>query len=280
MRSLTREQIVRRYAEGFGCGEGVDYRSWLQVHSFSSRGVTTRMNGRVVRRQYVFFSSLEREVFLVAQRLPGVTDIREQVPLWPLEETEAIAKSIGVKHPAFAGNPVLMTTDLVLTRSCPEGARLEAISCKPSGELGGSRVLEKLEIERRYWAERGASWAVVTERDVPRGLATNLEWIDEHFELGTGTVTPEAVEPCIHLLREVARSSPELALSDMCLVADRRIGLLPGTCLTVFRHAVARGTWQVSLDVFIDPSKPLPKSTPGTIPAEPGPSPAVRHDRG
>ncbi len=258
MRPMTREQIVKRHAEGFGCGEGVGYRSWLQAHSFSSRGVTTRMNGRIVRRQYVFFSVLEREVFLVAQRMPRVTDIREQVPLWPLEETEALAKSIGVKHPAVAGNPVLMTTDIVLTRNCPEGVRLEVISCKPSGELGGSRVLEKLEIERRYWAEHGASWAIVTERDVPRGLATNLEWIDEHFDLCTGTVAPEAVEPCIHLLREIARSSPQLALCDLCLVADRRLGFLPGTCLTVFRHAVARGIWRVPLDVLIDPSKPLP----------------------
>jgi hypothetical protein len=46
-----------------------------------------------------------------------------------------------------------------------------------SEELKNTRTLEKLEIERRYWAEQGVDWRIVTEREISRQTAKNIEWI-------------------------------------------------------------------------------------------------------
>ena len=259
MTRMSRENIRRRYEAGAGRGHGLAYRRWLRFHDVSSRGVTTRRNGRVVPRQYLFFSSLEVAAFLIAQRLPGVVDLREQYALGPLEATEAIASRLGFRHPGFAGEPIMMTTDLVITREPPGGPRsYEALCVKPSAELARPRVREKLEIERLYWEEREAAWAVVTEREMPRDLVRNLRWIDDFYHVGPGLIAPELVLPALAAIRQRVRMTSEEPLNRVCLGVDADLALDPGTALSVFRHAIARDLLAVPLDVWLDPSKPLP----------------------
>ncbi|BAI74260.1 transposase (plasmid) [Azospirillum sp. B510] len=60
-----------------------------------------------------------------------------------------------------------MTTDLVV--DVIVGGRLVTLAraIKPAAELSKPRILEKLEIERRYWLAQNVEWGVLTERDVP-----------------------------------------------------------------------------------------------------------------
>jgi hypothetical protein len=44
-------------------------------------------------------------------------------------------------------------------------------------ELNNPRVLEKLEIERRYWLSQGIDWKIVTENEISRQKAKNIEWL-------------------------------------------------------------------------------------------------------
>ena len=260
MATMTREMIGRRYDNGAGQGHGMAYRGWFRFHDFSSRGVTTRRNGRVVPRQYLLFSSLEVSAFLIAQRLPGVVDVREQYALGPLEATEALAARLGVRHPGFAGEPVMMTTDLVITRIARDGSRHdEAICVKPSAELARTRVQEKLKIERLYWEERGAAWSVVTEREMPADLVHNLRWIDDLWHARPGLIAPELILPTVDAIRRSVRLLPGEPLCRVCLGADAALALEPGTALNVFRHAVARNLLTVPLDVRLDPARPLPQ---------------------
>ena len=59
-----------------------------------------------------------------------------------------------------------------------------AIAVKPAEELDKPRTIEKLQIERQYWADQGIDWRIVTERDVSPVLTRNLEWLrmlaDDH----------------------------------------------------------------------------------------------------
>jgi len=159
----TRKQSVARYFKGYGQGEGTAYRPWLEPKDFSSRGTSRRAPGRSNGRQHSLFSDHEWRTFLACQHLRDVVDIREQFPLWTLDETEELARSLGVRHPAPLGaEPQVMTTDLLLTM---RAGNLAAIAVKPSNELGKVRVLEKLEIERLYWEQRGVAWSIVTERN-------------------------------------------------------------------------------------------------------------------
>ena len=63
-----------------------------------------------------------------------------------------------------------MTTDLLLTVRRPASGNegLVAVCVKPSKLLDDMRVLEKLEIERRYWVGRSAGFTIFTERQVSK----------------------------------------------------------------------------------------------------------------
>jgi hypothetical protein len=103
--------------------------------------------------------------------------IREQFPL-PLETTLEIAKKIGIPHPADRRkNPVVMTTDFLVTVSTPSGNVDWARAIKPSSQLQKQRVIEKLEIERIYWQTNNISWGIVTEREMPRILVKNIDYL-------------------------------------------------------------------------------------------------------
>jgi hypothetical protein len=56
---------------------------------------------------------------------------------------------------------------------------------KCSAELKNRRTVEKLEIERRYWAALGIDWAIVTEHEIPLQKCRNIELID------TSAILPE-----------------------------------------------------------------------------------------
>lgn len=46
-----------------------------------------------------------------------------------------------------------------------------------ASELENTRTIEKLEIERRYWAKQGVDWRIVTENEISRQKAKNIEWL-------------------------------------------------------------------------------------------------------
>lgn len=255
MRSMTPEQIAIRYAKGHGHGQAQEYRPWLGAHDVPSGGVTFRMNGRKTGRQHVLFSTIERDAFLAIQWLDHVVDIREQFPLWPLSETEAIADELVINHPSHPkGGVMLMTTDFLLTT---QDGQFEAVAVKPAGKLDEPRVLEKLEIERLYWERRGIPWSIVTEQDLPDGLASNLVWIDDYYEITPETIEPQQIRRIEEYLFNKLTAASTVPLNRVCAEADDRLGQTPGNCLGVLRHALARKRWRLPLDQKIVPDAPL-----------------------
>jgi len=263
MRKLTHERIhARYYKDGYGRGEGSDYRPWLAAGDVPSGGVTTQFPGRKTGRAHVAFSHLERGAMLAALWLDNVTDLREQFPLWPLSETMAIADKLGVTHPSHPdGTPVVMTTDVLLTVNNAE-PQLQPITVKPETELNNSRVLEKLEIERLYWDDRGMKLGIVTGAELPAPLIKNLDWIDEYYEISQETLQPEEIPGLIdYLFSEISTNAATDPLRTICGAADDRLGHRPGTSLAVVRHALSRKFWRVPLDHEINPRQPFPAPT-------------------
>ena len=261
MRKKNPDWILKRYQDRYaeGVGELAAYVPWLDVGDVPSRGVSTRFKGRKTDRMHTALSNMEHGAILAAQWLDGVTDIREQFPLWPLDKTLAIAEDLGVRHPSDKGMPILMTTDMLLTTVTGSATASEPITVKPETELGNDRVLEKFEIERMYWEARGAKLGIVTERDLPKDLVSNLLWLDEFHEISRETLSAAAVGRAEAHLFGFLQENPNTALNELCAHADDRLGHRDGTCLGVVRHAISRKRWAVSLDVRIDPGRPLPR---------------------
>lgn len=160
------EAKYRKYlAEGRGQGELMEYKPWVQVQDFPSKGIVSRVKGRTTGRIHHLMSNLELRYFLLLDWSEKTIDIREQFPLDEISEAIGIADACGIRYPCdnVSGFPYVLTTDFLITVN--GGYVVRAI--KPKTELQKLRVREKLEIERRYWLKRNVEWRIVTEDEIP-----------------------------------------------------------------------------------------------------------------
>ena len=192
----------------------------------------------------------EEYYFIILDHDPDVLDIREQFWL-QLSETLEIASRLNIRHPRQGNFPSPISTDFVITRRDGIYAR----TVKESRELEDPRILEKFSIEFQYWKEKGIDWKVVTEKEINRDLARNLQWL--HSGPSVTEIIPDAglrEEACALLLELFAER--QFSFSGMLEIAEEGLGLPPGAAITLFKNLVLTG--RVSLDLnqpmdFMDP---------------------------
>lgn len=178
-------KIEKWIKEGRGSGIGSEYKPWLKIQDVSSLGRSTRLRGIKTRRQHEFLSDLERNYFYITEYSDYTIDIREQFPLLPLEETIVIADELGIKHPTNpkTGEPIVMTTDFLLTIDKRNSIFEVARTIKMKDELLKENVLEKFEIEREYWKRKDIDWGIVTEEEIPKTMARNISYIHDYYDI-------------------------------------------------------------------------------------------------
>lgn len=253
-RRITESTTSKRLKEGRGGGRDSNYIPWLFIHDVPSKGRVSRIKGWKTGRVHHLLSDLERDYFFVCDWALPVVDIREQYPLLPLEETRAIAEECGFRHPSVPHPtkrgtqiPVVMTTDFVLTIANGLERFDQARTVKYAQDLQSSRALEKLEIERRYWARRNVDWRIVTEKNFSRVLAHNVELIHSYLVIDDRLALPATtISQAITLLTTevMHKSSPLRHIARAC---DEKLGLELGTCLTLAYHLLATRQWQVDM---------------------------------
>ncbi|MCA9182916.1 MAG: Tn7 transposase TnsA N-terminal domain-containing protein [Planctomycetales bacterium] len=234
--------IQKWMREGRGAGAFETYRPWLETYDVPSSGRRHRLPslkppGRLVH----LLSDLELANFLVNEFRTTVVDLREQFPLDRVASHE-IALRAGIRHPVTSlGTPHVMTTDLlVLTRSNGVSA-FEAIAVKPSSMLENARVIEKLEIERRYWNERDVSWRIFTEEHFHPTAVHHLAsirqfWDAAYFRECLGDIFDELVEELMDLVEQRA--------DELVQETAERLGdcfsIRPQLIADIVKHLLAR----------------------------------------
>ena len=258
-RKLDETIIERRIKEGRGQGRGKDYIPWLTTQDVPSIGLATRILGWTTGREHHLFSLLELKGFYIKDWAKHIVDIREQFPLFPLEETLAIAQKCGIRHPTIPGTkqPIILTTDFVVTVANGLERIEQARAIKYSVDLSSQRTLEKLELERRYWQERNIDWGIVTERDISHVLAKNVEILHNHRDITHRlSLTQEEIHDiAVVLTSEVLRDTD--SLRHIAIACDKRLGLELGSCLTLAYHLLATRQWEIDMHLPIQPGKPL-----------------------
>ena len=130
-------------------------------------------------------SDHEDRYFCLLEWADSIVDIQEQYPL-DIKVTQEIARKIGVKHPIGEEDfPIVLTTDFRIFMRKGHKVIEIARTIKEVLELEKTRILEKLEIERIYWDMKGVDWGIVTEKDIPRPLARNIQSLHEDYWLDT-----------------------------------------------------------------------------------------------
>jgi len=258
-RKTNQAVIGKRAREGRGQGKGVDYTPWLLIQDVPSQGLAHRVKGWKTQREHHFLSTLECDYFYVLEWSPLVSDIREQYPLLPLTETLAIAEDCGFRHPTDprTKEPIVMTTDFVITIVRDTRAVDCARAIKPSAQLQSERVLEKLEIERRYWQARQIDWSIVTEREIPRPFARNVKFLHNYLDIADRlSLTKREMRDLVVLLTQQVVEG-HVSLRRAAADCDKQLGFEPGTSLTVAYHLLAQRQWRVDMNTPIEPGKKL-----------------------
>jgi hypothetical protein len=258
-RTATETSIKRKIKEGRGVGRLASYKPWLHIQDVPSLGLSSRIKGWKTQRVHHFLSILELSYFYILEWSRNVIDIREQYPLLPCEETIAIARSCGIRHPVHPRTkyPIVMTTDFVNTVRYGHTVFDEPRTVKYKADLLQQRTLEKLEIERRYWQARKKTLKIITEDSVSKPVAKNVEWFHSYLQLqnlyGLDPLTLSLLcSIVVNALRE--QTAP---LRDITIQLDDQLGLEPGTGLLIVRHLLANRSLHVDMSIVINPSKPL-----------------------
>jgi len=252
---VTKEWIERRIRAGRGSGSGADYEPWLVIQDFSSLGRVHRIKGWKHGRVHHLFSDLERNVFLHYQWPLSVIDMREQFPLLPVEETVEIAKEIGVKHPTDprTKHPIVMTTDLLLTAQQGLTPTHHPRTVKYLKDLQKMRTLEKLELERRYWAAspRNLKLLIITEQLIVHSFVKNLLWIHPcYWLIDLYPLSEQELRRIASVLTQLVLNEA-LPLRTVAQRCDRLLRLKAGTSLIVVRYLLANRYWEIDMSVRI-----------------------------
>jgi len=173
-------KLKRFIKEGRGQGEGKDYKPWLTVQDFPSKGRCHRIFGWKTGRIHHLFTDSEARFFYLLEWEDSIIDIREHFPL--LDYEDWVQDIEDLRFDLFtdkkSGIPYVISTSFLITVKDRDGnVRYVARSLKAASELEKRISLERLEIERRYWQARGIDWGIVTNKDIPVIKAKNIEWI-------------------------------------------------------------------------------------------------------
>lgn len=241
-RDFTEGKKEKWEKEKRGQGIGEDYKPWLTAKDVPSGGRKHRVLGNIVNRVHELFSDLEYDVFCTCEFSSNVIDIREQFKL-EQEDTLRIAHDLGIVHPKDPHTQVdiVMTTDFVLTLEDNGNIITIARAVKPFVELADFRVLEKLEIERRYWEEQNVDWDIITEKQINRTLISNISKVRSCYHIERTDMFSHMSETSITRIKNelISLLIGNVKIRDVCNSFDDKHGLEPGSSLGLAKHLIA-----------------------------------------
>lgn len=260
-RGFTREKYDKWMKEGRGQGEGAKYKPWLTTQDVPSLGNNSRFIGIKTQRMHEFFSNNESNFFYITEFSNLVSDIREQYPLLPIEETIDIAQELGIKHPAdpYSQEEIVITTDFLITTLQQNNKKFWARTVKECEELCSMRQIEKFEIERRYWEKRGLSWGIVTEKEINKTLAQNIELVYQFYRLdrlkGFENLEHEQILSIINLFKN--KITGITCIREESHEFDKRMLLEKGCGISIFKHLIITKQIQLNMLEPIDIDRPM-----------------------
>ncbi|TFB21476.1 heteromeric transposase endonuclease subunit TnsA [Filobacillus milosensis] len=253
--SWNEDKYNRFVKEGRGQGAGKEYKPWLSIQDFPSMGRVSRILGWKSGRVHHLFSDLQARYFYMLEWQDTVVDIREHFPLLDLEDTIQQKSDLNFKlfTDKESGYPYTLSTNFLITINRADGVNvLLARTIKMASELEKKKALERLEIERRYWSEKGIDWGVITQKEISNVFAKNIEWVhsclysyaergfirDELIYLGNALI--ERLIDAKHSIRKIT--------ADF----DKEFNYDSGTGLFVFKFLIASKQIEVDMTNQID----------------------------
>lgn len=188
----------------------------------------------------------------------SVVDIREKF-LLPPKDTIRICEQLGIKHPMDMKKrqPKIMWTDFLIDVRIDDTVKLVAVAVIPEGQLKKKREIEKLEIQRMFWCEKGIEFSIATQKQIPPALVSNIAWVHKVLHLKDIKGLDETLLWEIELILFEALGNSHQAFPKVAKQVDDVFKLRHGTCLWIIRHLIANRIWTIDMMVKKDFSKVL-----------------------
>ena len=185
-----------------------------------------------------------------------IVDIREHYPL--LDLVEVVKDNKDLKQEFFTNKepPYILTTTFLLTL---RNRKYIARTIKSAGELEKKSVLERLEIERRYWAAKQIDFGIITQKEIPTKMVKNIEWI--HSSLYTYEergLTENSLENYCNILIDKFRDNKH-SIRKITSDFDKENNVSDGTGLFIFKYLLASKHIYIDMNESIDITESRPK---------------------
>jgi hypothetical protein len=243
-RLKTFDDFKRSLKNKYGVGDGKSYKPWLRVQDVKSQGVRSQIFGLKTGRVHHTLSSIETELFYLAEYSDSVIDIREQFPLFPVNLSIKIAQALGVDYPVHPETkvPIIITTDFLLTRLINGEIVFEAISVKPEDKSDEQRVLEKLEIERVWWELLGIKFSYFIGSEITQIQSSNINWATHPIRSEENVFTENEMDLALSFL-----TLGQQFIRDICNLFVSKMDLQHEAALNMLRCLIAKKKIAVDL---------------------------------
>ncbi len=241
----TAQVRIKLIKKGLGQGEGPTYLPWIRVGDFPNRGESFRNWCDKTQRPHHYLSTLEYRHHLLSEFLLEVTDIREQFPIHPIDETLCLAEELGIAHPSIGGEPCSITIDSLLTVDDGRTRRFVARTMKYVKDLADARAREKLELTRQACIRRGIPLEVLTEYELTRPLEKNLRWLRGWKTLER---EPPDEETCVTFVDALYQVNLQSTLADILDHVARRLAI--GRLLSIYYFRYAAWNHLIDVDLY------------------------------
>jgi hypothetical protein len=108
-------------------------------------------------------------------------------------------------------------------------------------DLDDARVIEKQEIERRFWESEQIDWFLFTENEVPNTLIRNIKWVAPH--LHSFELDEISQRSTFELILQAINLHSDDRVGAVMNSLDERMGVEDGTYLQYLRHLLAQGAF-------------------------------------
>lgn len=229
-------------------GKKEDYVPGIKIQDFSARGRVSRIKGKTTNRIHHLISDLETNVFYLLDFEERITDIKEHYPLLDLHEIGADLSDIRLDKfkNKKTGEQYTFTTTFVITLKGKLGEKYVALSVRNETELYRDLLLEKLEVERRYWHKREIEWAIITNKGIPMVKVNNIKWLylgDTDIEYQKENYIKQVIVSKINEKKYIVK--------ELLNNIDEELLLPIGTSLVIFKKMI------IDKEILADLYKPI-----------------------
>lgn len=211
----------------------------LKVTTFSSKGRVTRIFSYKTNKIHHLQSDNQLRAFLLLEWDDRVKNIKENVKLDDLEATLYNVENLRLykfKDKETGDLYDLHTNFLIKITTKEKGEETIALSVKNISELQKITVIEKMEIERRYWKVKGIKFYVITtDNQIDKQFVENIKWVREALVDKSIENKREIGENLYYYLQDRKTERLISVLDDF----DKEEQLEEGTALFIFRYLIS-----------------------------------------